>query len=241
MAAAEQVDRFKILGTDDVIYGPVELPALVGWVKEERVRGDTWVYASGRDGWQKAAQVSELSMFFKKPATNKPIAAYDTELISKVPNLKPGTLRRMKVFAGLSDDQLLRFIKYMRMVEVKQFEQIVRQGEPGDAMFMILQGEARVRIMIGGKESILATLSIGDFFGEASLFDHGPRSADVVANEDSVLIRMGAADLEKMVQDAPDLAAPFLFAIGKTLTARIRADNKRFSEGVLSARMAGRI
>ena len=137
--------------------------------------------------------------------------------------------------------QLLRFIKYMRMVEVKQFEQIVRQGEPGDAMFMILQGEARVRIMIGGKESILATLSIGDFFGEASLFDHGPRSADVVANEDSVLIRMGAADLEKMVQDAPDLAAPFLFAIGKTLTARIRADNKRFSEGVLSARMAGRI
>jgi CRP-like cAMP-binding protein len=44
---------------------------------------------------------------------------------------------------------------------------------------MILQGELRVRVMIGQKETILTTLGPGDFFGDISLFDHGPRSADV--------------------------------------------------------------
>ena len=78
-------------------------------------------------------------------------------------------------------------------------------------------------------------------FGEVSLFDHGARSADVVANEESVLLRMSEGSFEKMVQEAPDVAAPFLFAMGKTLTSRIRADNKRFSESVTFARMANAI
>jgi CRP-like cAMP-binding protein len=238
--AAEQIERFKILGSDDVIYGPVELPALVNWVQEERVHGDTWVYAAARDGWQKAGEVAELRMFFKDNAT-RAIPGYDTELMNRAPGLKPGSLRRIKIFAGLSDDQLAKFIKYMETKSVKQFTEVVRQGEPGDAIFWILQGEVRVRMMIGGKESILVVLSAGDFFGEVSLFDHGARSADVVANEDSVLLRMGARSFEKMVEEAPDVAAPFLFAMGKTLTSRIRADNKRFSESVTFARMANAI
>jgi CRP-like cAMP-binding protein len=235
--AADVTDRFKILGSDDVIYGPVELPQLVNWVQEDRVQGDTWVYRSNEDGWRKAADVSELKMFFRdqKP---RAVAGYDTELQNRAPGLKPGTLRRIKVFAGLSDEQLARFIEYVEVKQAKQFSEVVRQGEPGDSFFMILQGEVRVRMMIQGKESVLAVLSVGDFFGEVSLFDHGPRSADVVANEDSVLIRMGAGPLEKMVQEAPAVAAPFLFAMGKTLTTRIRADNKRFSESVVYTRLA---
>ncbi len=238
VAAAEQIDRFKILGSDDVIYGPVELPLLVNWVQEERVRGDTWVYASGRDGWSKAAEVSELRMFFNEANESRRVPGYQTELTARAPSLKPGALRRIKVFAALGDPELASFIQYVEVKEVKQFAQVVRQGEPGDGIFMILQGEVRVRIMIQGKESLLTVLSAGDFFGEVSLFDHGPRSADVIANEDSVLLRMGVGPFEKMVQEAPELAAPFLCAMGKTLTARIRADNKRFSETVAFSRMA---
>jgi CRP-like cAMP-binding protein len=235
--AADVSDQFKILGSDDVIYGPVELPLLVNWVQEERIKNDTWIYRSGPDGWQKAAEISELKMFFHDQQNRLP-AGYDTELRDRAPGLKPGSLRRIKIFAGLSDEQLERFVKYIEVKNVKQFSEIVRQGEPGDAFFMILQGEVRVRMMIQGKESVLAVLSVGDFFGEVSLFDHGARSADVVANEDSVLLRMAASTLEKMVQEVPQVAAPFLFAMGKTLTARIRADNKRFSESVVYTRLA---
>ena len=72
------------------------------------------------------------------------------------------------------------------------------------------------------------------------MFDHGPRSADVIANQDSTLLKISSAAFEKLIREAPELAAPFLFAVGKTLAARIRADNKRFGDSLAFARAAGR-
>jgi len=238
--AAEDSNGFKIWGLDGVVYGPVELPTLVSWVKEERVTPDTWLYSESRDEWQKAAKTVETTMFFRDKSAPRSQPGYDTKLMASAPNLKPGSLRRIRIFAGLSDEQLDRFVQYMEVKEAKQFSEIVRQGDPGDAMYLILQGELRVRIMIDGKESIIAILSSGDFFGEISLFDHGPRSADVVVNEISVLLRFSAASFAKVVQEAPDLAAPFLHAMGKTLTSRIRADNKRYRDSIAFARSAPR-
>ena len=97
-------------------------------------------------------------------------------------------------------------------------------------------GEVRVRMIIGGKESILATLAAGEFFGEVALFDHGPRSADVVANQDSLLLKISAGAFQRLVGEAPDQAAPFLFAICQTLIARIRADNKRYRDSIAFVR-----
>ena len=230
---------YKIWGIDDVVYGPVDLMVLTAWVQEDRVNAETWIYDEARDQWQKAAQVPELQSFFSAESAPRNQAAYDTELIAKSPNLKPGTLRRIKVFAGLADEQLTRLVKHMEVREVKAFEEVVQMGTPGDAMYLILQGEVRVRMMIAGKESTLTTLTAGDFFGEISLFDHGPRSADVVANGEGTLLRFTAAAFERVVRTAPELAAPFLLAMGKTLTARIRADNKRFRETIAFARAVG--
>ena len=103
-------------------------------------------------------------------------------------------------------------------------------------MYFILDGELRVRINLMGKESILATLGAGDFFGDVSLFDHGPRSADVVANTDSTVVRVSAAGFDTLAKEAPEIATPFLRAVGRTLSARIRTDNKRFGDSVKFAR-----
>src|SRR2546422_10972912 len=91
----------------------------------------------------------------------------------------------MKVFADMDDKHLESFLQYMEILKFKQFGDVVRKGEHGDAMFLVLEGELRARVIIEGKESILSTIQIGEFFGEISLLDHGPRSVDVVANEDS--------------------------------------------------------
>ena len=146
----------------------------------------------------------------------------------------------MKIFAKMSEEQLERFVQFMEVVPVRQWAELVKQGEMGDAMFLVLEGELRVRMMIGGKETTLATLVIGEFFGEISLFDQGPRSADVVANNDSTLLKIAAGSVEKLLAEAPELAAPFLFAIINTMTARIRADNKRYGDSVQFARAAGK-
>jgi CRP-like cAMP-binding protein len=73
------------------------------------------------------------------------------------------------------------------------------------------------------------TFSPGDIFGEMALFDQGPRSADVVANVDSALLKLTATAFQRLTREAPSLATPFLQATSRTLAARIRADNKRLT------------
>ena len=227
---------YRIWGVDGLIYGPVDLPTLISWVEEERILASTWVYADHANSWNKAEDLQELEYCFASGATRH-TALEDTGVVASS-GLKPGTLRRIKIFAGLSDQQLARFVGYVELKQFRQFAEVVRQGDPGDAMYMILDGEVRVRLMIGGKESILAILAHGEFFGEMTLFDNGPRSADVVANLESQVLRLSSSAFQKLSQEAPELATPFLLAVGKTLTSRIRADNKRFRESVALARSA---
>jgi len=228
---------FKIWAVDNIVYGPVELPTLVSWVKEERVTGDTWIFSEAKDSWNKASQVPELQMFFKSGGVGT-APMTETQLM-RTAGIKTGALRRVKIFAGMDDGQLERFIKFMEIAKARQFTEVVKQGDPGDAMYLVLEGEVRVRMMIAGKESILTVLGPGEFFGEIALFDHGPRSADVVANLEATLLKISAAGFQKMAAEAPDLAAPFLLAMGRTLTQRIRADNKRYRDTISFARATG--
>jgi hypothetical protein len=241
MPAKDNGTGFKIWAVDNVVYGPVELPVLVAWVKEERVTADTWVYSEAHDTWTKAARLPELQLFFHKKPSRGDIATTPAPAADAAGALKPGSLRRIKILADLPDEQLETLARFMTVRHVRQWTEIVKQGDPGDAMFFVLEGEVRVRLMIGGKETTLVTMGAGEFFGEISLFDDGPRSADIVANEDSTLLRFGVDDFHTLIREHPALAAPLLLAIGRTLTARIRADNKRYRDSVSFARAGGSV
>jgi cyclic nucleotide-binding protein len=236
MQPGNDAPTYSIWGVDNVVYGPVDLPILVNWVQEERVTAETWIHLHDGDAWQKAPQVPELKMFFQPksgPGAAAPkVSAPDGTSVT----LNPGALRRVKILAVMNDQQLSRFVQLMELQPVRQWEEIVKQGSPGDAMYLVLEGEMRVRMMIAGKETILVTLSAGEFFGEVALFDHGPRSADVIANKDGLLLKIPAGTFQRLVNEAPELAAPLLFAISKTLIARIRADNKRYRDSIAVAR-----
>ena len=49
MQSDDKIPGFKIWGVDGVIYGPVELPTLVNWIKDERVAANTWIYQDADD------------------------------------------------------------------------------------------------------------------------------------------------------------------------------------------------
>jgi CRP-like cAMP-binding protein len=232
MAAQMDSAQFFIWGIDQSAYGPVELPTLVSWIKDERVLADTWIFLARDVAWRRAAEIPELQMFFRRKAAGDAAAAAPA-------GFQAGSLRRVKILAGLSDAQLERLAQLMELQRVAQWTVIVRQGEHGDAMYLILEGELRVRLIASGKETILSTLGPGEFFGDMALFDQGPRSADVVANVDSVVLKITATAFEDLAKAAPDLAAPFLMATVKTLAARIRADNKRLRDSVNFASAAG--
>jgi CRP-like cAMP-binding protein len=136
----------------------------------------------------------------------------------------------VKVLGSMTTDKLERVARILGIRTVKPLDVIVKQDAPGDSMFLILEGEVRVRQMIKGVEKTLTVIPAGEFFGELSLFDHSPRSADVVAVKTCKLIEVGGESLRALERSAPDVAAEFLFAVGKTMARRIRMDNHRWGK-----------
>ena len=218
MESQENINAFFIWGIDDSPYGPVELPVLIDWVRDERVLADTWIFARLDGTWRRAAEIPELQEYFSQLVIPDSAAASD---------IKSGSLRRIKILAQMNDAQLDRLKEFMEVQKVPQWMALVKQGDVGNGMYFILQGELRARVMAGDKETILATFGPGDFFGDMSLFDHGPRSADVIANTDSIVLKMSDVAFDRLTREAPALATPFLQATARTLAARIRADNRR--------------
>src|SRR5437764_4939743 len=125
MATSSLNPEFFVWGIDQTAYGPVELPALVSWVKDERVTPETWIFATKNSEWEKAAQVAELQMFFRKKSSG-------AVAVDSVAGFDPRTLRRVKILAGLSEEQLERFAEFMQVEKVPQWSVIVKQGDPGD-------------------------------------------------------------------------------------------------------------
>ena len=232
MEGKENPEGYFIWGIDDAPYGPVGLSVLADWIKDARVLPETWVFARRAGAWRQATDIPELKRFFEQQTGAVSSA-------SSRAGLTPGSLRRIKILADLNDAQLEHLLDFMELQRVPPWSVVVRQGEQGDAMFLVLSGELRARTMIGGRETILATFGAGDFFGDMSLFDHGPRSADVVANTDSTVLRISVTAFDRLTREAPALATPFLRATARTLAARIRADNKRFNQLTQQFRASG--
>jgi hypothetical protein len=222
---------FRTWGSDNIAYGPVELPGLVDWVRQGRVSRNSWVFREDKAEWSRAAEMPELKILFKSKATGAGQGA-------PAHGITPGSLRRIKIFADMDERQLASFLQYMEVVKLLPNAPVFNKGDHGDAMFLVLQGEVRARVMIGGRESTLSTMGVGECFGELAVIDESPRSADVIANVESILLKISAGSLKRLFQEAPALAAPFLLALSKTITSRVRTLTKRYEDSILFARTA---
>lgn len=229
MSAKSPEGGYIVWNTDRTAEGPLELPTLVGWIRGGKVTANTWLFLVHGGVWTRACEVPELQMFFQSG-----LARQAGQLLS-ARGLDLQALRRVRLLAQLSDEQLARFAEFVDVERVPQASVIVKQGDRGSAMYVLLEGEVSVRLNLNGLETELATLNAGDFFGDFSLFDHGPRSADVVANCTCLLLKISVDHFDRIAHEAPDLATPFLRAIGKTLTTRIRSGNKHQGEAVKMA------
>jgi hypothetical protein len=223
---------FRAWGTDNISYGPVELPTLVDWVRKGRVTRNSWVFSEAKGEWSRAAEMTELKTLFKS-RTSAAQATPETQGIT------PESLRRIRIFADMDERQLASFLQYMEVVRLLPNAVVFRKGERGDAMFLVVTGEVRARVMVGGRESTLSTMAVGECFGELAVVDESPRSADVVANFESILLKISADALKRLFNEAPALAAPFLLGLSKTITHRVRALTKRYEDTILFARGAG--
>lgn len=117
------------------------------------------------------------------------------------------SLREIDFLKVLKDDEMAIVAGSARIETFGEGEQIVRQGESGDTCYFIRSGRADVMLKgPSGDEGFIASLKAGDFFGEMSLLAGEPRSATVVAMEDTVCIVIGSEAFGAILGDNPKVA-----------------------------------
>ena len=240
MKNAAKIPTYRVWGMDSVVYGAVDLPGLIQWIRDERVTAEQWVFAEHDNRWQKAADWPERQAALRSKPPGGVTGAAAVGKGGRSLGVKPEALRRMKCFANMDDLQIESFVRYMELLHCEQFSHIVRSGEHGDAMYLVLEGELRALAMVDGKEVTLGTIHMGESFGEISLIDQGPRSADVVANKDSVLLKISSRAFAQLLREAPALPAPFLLALSRAVVGRARDITKRYVDSVRFIRTAKR-
>jgi len=100
-------------------------------------------------------------------------------------------------------------------------EIIVRQGEPGDCMYVVQHGRVEVVQETEAGPHVLATLGEGEFFGEMVIFDRSPRSATVRAQGEVRLLTVDKGTFLRRISEDPSLA----FRMVKKMSQRIRELN----------------
>ncbi len=228
----EAPEKFYVFADDHRTYGPADTKLLQEWACDRHLSPQSWVYHEGTDTWTRAEDIEKIKDL---------LPPGDTEQGHQLhPNLglKASQMRRIRLFAEMTESQIDLFLDLVEKVKVRAFSSIVKHGEHGDSMYLILDGEARVSIQNAGKEELIATLTIGDFFGELALMDEGPRSADVTANKDCTLLKLTKSGFESIVVHHPEIASRFLISMNRFLGDRLRQSNERFTKAKNFARRA---
>ncbi|MGH2635521.1 MAG: Crp/Fnr family transcriptional regulator [Actinomycetota bacterium] len=133
---------------------------------------------------------------------DRPLGNQGIDLLTQVP-----------LFAGLSRRHLKRLAEHADIVSFNDRETIVESGQPGGTFYVILEGE--VKVVRGGKT--VGRLDPGDFFGEISLLDGGPRTATVVADSPVTAIRIFKRSFDKVVSQDPGVASKILAVVARRL------------------------
>jgi CRP/FNR family transcriptional regulator, cyclic AMP receptor protein len=140
-------------------------------------------------------------------------------------------VRQAPLFAALDDESAKALQAMMTRVEVPRGEAVFHEGDPGDRLYVIVEGKIKLGRASGdGRENLLAVLGPGEMFGELSLFDPGPRNAAGTAVADTVLIGMGSDDLDTWLRGRPEVARHLLRALAR----RLRRTNEALADLVFS-------
>ena len=143
------------------------------------------------------------------------------------------TLRGKSLFSEFTDEELQSFFELLDPEEFSSEMRIVAQDSPGDCMYILLSGQAHVIHHKDGHHVELALLQAGDFFGELALVDSGPRSADVVASENCILLKITQAAVFAFAGVYPAEAFKLVVAIGRLMVGRLRQTNQRYIDSLL--------
>jgi len=133
-------------------------------------------------------------------------------------------LRKVPLFSELDERELASIAALASSIDIRKKNIVVQAADPGDSMYVILSGEVKVSTYsVDGREVVLALLGKGSFFGEMSLLDEQPRSANVTTMQDSTFANIRRRDLVPVLMEQPAIALKLLTEVAARLrkTSRV--------------------
>jgi len=181
-------------GDSAVIY------ALRYWIKdfarEIPIRGEVqarvW-YAARRAGIEIPFPIRTLHQHAPAPSLQDALA------------MRRATLAHVDIFAPIDGECRERLVEAIREAHFGAGEDIIREREPGNSLFIIIEGDVEVHLGDQGARRVLATLGAGQFFGEMSLMTGEPRQATCTATIDTTCLVVDQQAFRVVVEMRPDI------------------------------------
>lgn len=192
------------------------------------VRERVW-YALRRNGLTFAFPTRTLQLERKKLA--RPASARE-EIIDR--------LSAVDVFAPLSAEEIQQLASTTLEEVFAPGEALIRAGEEGTSMFVVHHGRVEVQVTENGRPRTVATLREGDFFGEMGLFTGEPRTANVIAIEETEVLEIGHEAMRQLFETNPSLAESISWTIAErradlAATSQQSPDSIQESAGLLAS------
>jgi len=151
------------------------------------------------------------------------------EILSKVP-----------IFQDLGRREFVKIEGILHRRTYSADEAIVREGDVGVGMYVILSGEVDIiqRSSEEGAEIVLASFGAGDFFGDQVLLDESPRTASAIAREPTRAVGFFRPDLLELIERNPRLGLKIVMRLSHMISVRLRHTNRLLKEARDRARQA---
>jgi signal transduction histidine kinase len=141
-------------------------------------------------------------------------------------------LESSKLFSGLAPDEFARVQSFAREILLDPGQQIFKEGDSGDGIYLIKSGLVQISAVLnGGERVVLTRLGPGELFGEMAVLDQNPRSATATAEQQTEAYFISRDSLLRLLEDIPRLSACFVHEISQ----RLRDFNTQYIREVLQA------
>lgn len=137
------------------------------------------------------------------------------------------TLARAGIFQGVDPSAVSALISEMETVKFPKGSTIFDEGEPGDRLYIIVEGKVKLaRHAPDGRENLLSVMGPSDMFGELSIFDPGPRTSSAICVTDVVVATMDSTMLRAWIDAHPEISQQLL----RVLARRLRRTNASLAD-----------
>ncbi len=143
------------------------------------------------------------------------------------------------LFKGMTAAEVLELMSISENLSLKSGTTVFKEGDKGDALFVIENGSVMVcKSIEGDKQEILAEMEAGEFFGEMALIDNAPRSANVITLEPTKLYKISSGALSEFTAKKPQLAIKLYHNFAAAISANLRRSSEKLYNLAVEGRSA---